>query len=444
MFRAQKMLLRNSIGSEVLCSCENLHSIRLTKVVQGAKILRWAGDMDTVHLTPSTTVVLVPQHERRPDKYRSAHKVLSDIAAFCKKNVVLIVATVAAAISCVFVPPDAAYADYFDWKTLVSLFCMLAVVAALRNIMFFRILAHNIIKVFKTTRASVTALVFITYIASMLIANDMALITFLPLGMFVLAAEDKHKYMPFTFVMQTIAANLGGMITPFGNPQNLYLYNNFDIPTGEFFKIMAIPTAISLVLIALCCLFVKKEPLEETEKNIAKLHWKKALVYFVMFAYAIAIVFRAVPFWSGLIVVVPLLLVMDRKALRDVDYALLLTFMMFFVFSGNLARIPAVREFFGNLLEKNTLVTGALCCQFISNVPSAILLSGFTDNYAPLLVAVNIGGCGTLISSLASLITFKQFCAIEPKKAGKYLIVYHGLSFFFLGVLLLCCFFIYR
>lgn len=398
--------------------------------------------MDIAKQLSSVSVTLVndDKHNHRDEK--PFNRFLHKVAAFCKKNVVLLVATVVAAISCIFVPPDAAYADYFDWKTLVSLFCMLAVIAALRNIMFFRILARNIIKVFKTTRASITALVFITYVASMLIANDMALITFLPLGIFVLAAEDKHKYMPFTFVMQTIAANLGGMITPFGNPQNLYLYNTFNIPTGEFFKIMAIPTAISLVLIALCCVFVKKEPLVCEEQQIAKLNVKRAVVYFAMFAYAIAIVFRAVPYWTGLLVI-PVLLVMDRKALKDVDYALLLTFMMFFVFSGNLSRIPAVSEFFGGLLEKNTLLTGAFCCQFISNVPSAILLSGFTDTYAPLLVAVNIGGCGTLISSLASLITFKQFCAIEPKKAGKYLVVYHAMSFGFLAVLILSCVFIY-
>ncbi len=398
--------------------------------------------MDIAKQLSSVSVTLVNDDKYNHRDEKPFNRLLHKVAAFCKKNVVLLVATVVAAISCIFVPPDAAYADYFDWKTLVSLFCMLAVIAALRNIMFFRILARNIIKVFKTTRASITALVFITYVASMLIANDMALITFLPLGIFVLAAEDKHKYMPFTFVMQTIAANLGGMITPFGNPQNLYLYNTFNIPTGEFFKIMAIPTAISLVLIALCCVFVKKESLVCEEQQIAKLNVKRAVVYFAMFAYAIAIVFRAVPYWTGLLVI-PVLLIMDRKALKDVDYALLLTFMMFFVFSGNLSRIPAVSQFFGGLLEKNTLLTGAFCCQFISNVPSAILLSGFTDNYAPLLVAVNIGGCGTLISSLASLITFKQFCAIEPKKAGKYLVVYHAMSFGFLAVLILSCVFIY-
>lgn len=307
--------------------------------------------MDIAKQLSSVSVTLVNDDKYNHRDEKPFNRFLHKVAAFCKKNVVLLVATVVAAISCIFVPPDAAYADYFDWKTLVSLFCMLAVIAALRNIMFFRILARNIIKVFKTTRASITALVFITYVASMLIANDMALITFLPLGIFVLAAEDKHKYMPFTFVMQTIAANLGGMITPFGNPQNLYLYNTFNIPTGEFFKIMAIPTAISLVLIALCCVFVKKEPLVCEEQQIAKLNVKRAVVYFAMFAYAIAIVFRAVPYWTGLLVI-PVLLIMDRKALKDVDYALLLTFMMFFVFSGNLSRIPAVSEFFGGLLEK--------------------------------------------------------------------------------------------
>ena len=402
-----------------------------------------ASVMDRIHITPSTSVVLAPRRDGDGHfEVLSVRGAGKSIAAFCKKNVVLIVATVAAAVSCFFVAPDEGYLDYFDWRTLVSLFCMLAVVAALRNIMFFRILARNVIKIFKTTRAAIAALVFITYIASMLIANDMALITFLPLGMFVLAEEDKHKYMPFTFVMQTIAANLGGMLTPFGNPQNLYIYNKFNVPTGEFFEIMAVPTVISLVLIALCCVFVKKEPLESRDKDIAPLNVKRTVVYFALFAYALAVVFRAVPFWTGLVVVIPVLLFMDRKALKDVDYALLLTFMMFFVFSGNLARIPAVNDFFGGLLQKNTLLTGAFCCQFISNVPTAILLSGFTDNYKALLYAVNIGGCGTLISSLASLITFKQFCAIQPGKAGKYLLVCHGLNFAFLGVMLLCCYFL--
>ena len=353
---------------------------------------------------------------------------------FIKKNMVFSIAAVAAIISCFFVLPDKQYINYFDFKTLVSLFVMLAVISALRHISFFRILANKIIKVFKTTRSAITALVFITYFASMLIANDMALITFLPLGYFVLATTKKEKHMAFTFIMQTIAANLGGMITPFGNPQNLYLFNSFNIATSEFFAIMWKPTVVSVVLILLCCLLIKNEPLECGKTTNKKLDVKKAIIYFAFFAYAIVIVFRVVPYWTGLFII-PVLYFMDKQSVFDVDYVLLLTFCMFFVFSGNLARIPAVNQFFANLLDKNTLLTGVLSCQVISNVPSAILLSGFTADYANLLVAVNIGGCGSLISSLASLITFKHFTIYQPGKTKQYLLLAHALNFGFLAVL---------
>ena len=357
------------------------------------------------------------------------------VLGFIKKNMVFSIAAVAAIISCFFVTPDSQYISYFDFKTLVSLFVMLAVIAALRHISFFRILANKIVKIFKTTRSAIMAIVFITYFASMLIANDMALITFLPLGYFVLASTKKEKYMAFTFIMQTIAANLGGMITPFGNPQNLYLYNYFNIPTAEFFAIMWKPTVISVLLILICCMFVKSEPLEGGKPTNKKLDAKKAIIYFIFFAYAIIIVFRVVPYWTGLFII-PLLFFMDRQSVYDVDYILLLTFCMFFIFSGNLARIPAVNDFFANLLGHNVLLTGALSCQIISNVPSAILLSGFTTNYTHLLVAVNIGGCGSLISSLASLITFKHFAIYQPQNTKKYLVLAHALNFGFLAVLL--------
>ncbi|HIW56465.1 MAG TPA: anion permease [Firmicutes bacterium] len=341
-------------------------------------------------------------------------------------------------ISCFFVPPDSGYADYFDLRTLVSLFCMMIVVSAMRHIGLFRFLAQKIVRVFRTTRSAITALVFVTYAASMLIANDMALITFLPLGYFVLTATGKEKHMAFTFIMQTIAANLGGMLTPFGNPQNLYIYNYFNIPTGEFFGIMWPPTLISVALIAVCCLFVKSEPLDRSDKKNVTTDKKRTAVYLVMFVYAIIIVFRAVPYWTGL-VMVPILLFLDRKALVDVDYGLLLTFCMFFVFSGNMARIPAVDSFFRNLLAQNTLLTGVLSCQIISNVPSAILLSGFTTDYAALLMAVNIGGCGTLISSMASLISYKHFAIYRPAEVKKYLLMAHGLNFGFLALLTGAC-----
>ena len=354
---------------------------------------------------------------------------------FIKKNAVAVIAFFAALITSLFVPPDKEYLGYLDYKTLSCLFCVLAVVCALKNVNFFFVLARKIVQAFKTARMSVLALVYVTFIGSMLIANDMALLTFLPLGYLVLEASGKKKYMAFTFVMQNIAANLGGMLTPFGNPQNLYLYTKYAIPTGEFMQIMALPFALSVLLITVCCIvFVKPEPLE-TQGETAKIDPKRTAVYLLLFALSIAIVFRGIPYFIGLIVIPAVLLFMDRKALKDVDYSLLFTFVFFFIFSGNMSRIEGVRNFFSGLLAKNTLLVSVLSCQCISNVPSAILLSQFTGNYADLLVGVNIGGVGTIISSLASLITFKEYLRHNPGKAGRYLLVFSLFNFGFLILL---------
>ena len=235
--------------------------------------------------------------------------------------------------------------------------------------------------------------------------------------------------------MQNIAANLGGMLTPFGNPQNLYLYTRFNIPTGEFMTVMLIPFLLSITLITLCCIvFVKSEPLviKGERHSIDK---KRAVVYGALFALSIAIVFRGIPYLAGLIIIPPVLIFADRKALKMVDYGLLLTFVFFFIFAGNMARIDLVRDFLSGLLDKNTLLVSTLSCQFISNVPSAILLSQFTENYADLLVGVNIGGTGTLIASLASLITFKEYVRHNPGKTLKYMLTFSAFNFGFLAIL---------
>ncbi len=354
---------------------------------------------------------------------------------FIKKNAVMVIALVAAVVTSVIIPPDAQYAAYFDLKTLACLFCVLAVVCALKNIYFFYMLARKIVRFFKNAKMAVLALVYITFIGSMLIANDMALLTFLPLGYFVLSTTGKEKYMAFTFIMQNIAANLGGMLTPFGNPQNLYLYSSFDIPNLEFMGIMAPPFVLSVILITACCvIFVKAEPLELDDLRIVLNPWK-TLLYMLLFALSIAIVFRGIPYWIGLVVIPVVLLLVDRKALKAVDYPLLLTFVFFFIFAGNMARIEEVRMFFSSLLDKSTLLFSILSCQIISNVPSAILLSQFTHNYTDLLVGVNIGGVGTLISSLASLITFREYVKHNPGKSGYYIAVFSAFNFTFLLIL---------
>lgn len=353
---------------------------------------------------------------------------------FLKKNVVMTVAFIAAVLTSFFVPIDKEYLEYFDFKTLTCLFCVLAVVCALKNISFFYLLAKNIVICFKNARMCILALIYITFIGSMLIANDMALLTFLPLGYFVLTTAKLHKYMAFTFIMQNISANLGGMLTPFGNPQNLYLYSKFNIPTDEFLRIMLPPFVVSVVLITVCCLFIKpiKIDINDEETYISK---RRTIFYLCLFALSIAIVFKGIPYILGLIIIPICLFFTDKKALKDVDYPLLLTFFFFFIFAGNMARITIVRELFSTLLDKSTLIFSIVSCQIISNVPSAILLSQFTDNYKELLIGVNVGGTGTLIASLASLITFREYVKHNPGKTLYYILMFSLFNFGFLIVL---------
>ena len=354
---------------------------------------------------------------------------------FLKGNAVMYIAFMAAAITSIIVPVDREYLGYIDLKTISCLYSVLAVVCALKNIRFFYTLAQKIVELFKNIRLCVLALVYITFIGSMLIANDMALLTFLPLGYFVLSSTGKQKYMAFTFIMQNIAANLGGMLTPFGNPQNLYLYTKFNIPNGEFMSIMAPPFIVSILLITFCCIvFVKPEPLEVKGETV-KLPIGKTVLYLALFVLSIAIVFRTIPYYIGVVVITAVLLFADKEALKKVDYPLLLTFVFFFIFAGNMARIDIVRDFFSMLLEKSTLLFSVFSCQVISNVPSAILLSQFTDNYRELLVGVNIGGVGTLISSLASLITFSEFRILYPEQTKKYLVMFTVINLIFLVVM---------
>ena len=342
------------------------------------------------------------------------------LAAFVQKNTVLCIAAILAIASAILVPPDQAYLGYFDTRTLTCLFCTLAMVCALRHIRFFTCIACGIISVTKNLRRSVLALVYITFIGSMLIANDMALLTFLPLGYIVLSETGEERHMAYVFILQNIAANLGGMLTPFGNPQNLYLYGKFNIPTGEFMLIMLPPFAFSVLAIVLCCVvFVKPESLSLPEEAVT-LNKPRLAAYLALFA----------------------VFVLDRSALKKVDYALLFTFVFFFIFSGNMSRISAVRDLLSELLAKNTLLVSVLSCQCISNVPSAILLSGFTGNYKALLLGVNIGGTGTPIASLASLITLKEYTSRYPESAGKYLAMFSAFNFAFLIALTIFCSFL--
>ncbi len=367
----------------------------------------------------------------------TAHFHIDDLLKWLKKNIVLCIAFSLAIATSVIVPPDAEYADYFDWKTLACLFSVLAVVCALKNIRFFTILAHKIVSLTGNLRAAVIALIYITFIGSMLIANDMALLTFLPLGYYVLHATDNERYMAPVFILQNIAANLGGMLTPFGNPQNLYIYSYFNIPTGEFMKIMLPVFLMAIAMITVCCLFFPGHAIELTDKTVSKLPPKRTMLYLLLFALSIVMVFRVIPYWIGLSVIAIGIGLADRDAMKKVDYPLLLTFFCFFIFAGNMSRIPLINQMMTAWMAKEPLWISIGSCQVISNVPSAILLSRFTGDYRSLLLGVNIGGTGTLIASLASLITFREYTSHNPGKAGRYIAIFSAFNFAFLIVLAL-------
>lgn len=365
------------------------------------------------------------------------------VEAIIRSNIVVVVAAMAAILTSFMVTPDREYWSYLDFRTLSTLFCMLAIVSALKNIHFFQISATKIVTYFKTTRTSILALVYITFIGSMIIANDMALITFLPLGYYVLNSTNQKKHMAFAFIMQNIAANLGGMLMPFGNPQSLYLYSFFDISSIEFIKIMFLPFIVSIILITTCCLFIKSEKLVISESFDTPLDKKRTILYSTLFLFFLAIIFRYISYIYGLVAITFILLIFDSKALKDIDYPLLLTFTAFFIFAGNVSRIEILSNFFQNIMEKSTLLTGVVACQFISNVPSAILLSRFTENYRELLVAVNIGGTGTLIASLASLITYREYLKHNPNKQLYYLKRFSIYNFGFLTILTVIALIVY-
>lgn len=363
---------------------------------------------------------------------------MNKVLNWAKNNFVFIIVVLVAIISCFFVPIDKEYLNYFSnaGETLTCVFSILIIVVALENIDFFQKVARMLVKKFKNSRSIIMALILITYISALINANDMALLTFLPLTYLVLKYTNKTKYLAFTFVMQNVASNLGGMISPIGNPQNIYLFSYYNISLLEFLKIMAIPTVTALLLTILICLFVKKEPLEYTDEYNQKIDLKKLILYIVLFILTLLVVCGIVPYYIALPIIILTMLIIDRKAFIKVDYTIVLTFVCFFIFSGNIARIPTVN----NLMTKfasNTFLCSYLSCQLISNLPTAILLSKFTNNYQALLVSINIASLGIIFTSISGIISLKSFMKYnkENKKGVWY---YIGLDFLInMGMLLI-------
>jgi len=362
---------------------------------------------------------------------------------FVKKNFMVTVAWLLAVVTMFFVPPDKEYLGYFDMKTLICLLTIMLCVTAYKNSDIFSVLAVKLIKKLKNTRALTMALVFITYVASIIIANDIALLTFLPLAIAVFKGCGKEKYVAACVILQTIGANLGGMIMPFGNPQSLYIFSFYGLTVSEFVSVMFIPFLVSLVMITVVCLFIPKEDAEVISESTTKVDYKRVAVYTVLFAVSLLSVFDIVNKYIVLAVVIIGIFACDIKVFKGVDYGLLLTFTAFFIFANNMARIEPVYNVVSRLTEANTLLAAVLGCQVMSNVPTGIFLSQFTADWKSLLVGVNIAGVGTPISSLASLITLKAYTQNFPSQTGSYMKKFLIFNFSFLIVLTLICFFIY-
>ena len=358
---------------------------------------------------------------------------MKKIIEYLKGEIVLFVALIAALFSMLVVPPDAAYAGYVDTHVLMLLFALMAVVAGLKRCGLMDRLCQLLISRAGSVRMLGAALSLACFFSAMLVTNDVALITFVPLTTALLAAFPGQLILAVT--IETIAANLGSMATPIGNPQNLYLYAHYAMPMGDFLRAVGPLTLASLALVLLSCLLLTGEKIQTERTETKPVDQKALLLHGVQFVVCLLSVLGVMPHAASFAFVLVTMLMFDRRLLAQVDYALLATFVCFFVFVGNLGRVEAVSSLLGSVIAGREMEVGILASQVISNVPAALMLSGFTQDAAALMRGVDLGGLGTLVASLASLISFKLYMKAPGAKAGKYLSVFTVLNLLFLAVL---------
>ncbi|MHC1691706.1 MAG: SLC13 family permease [Sphaerochaetaceae bacterium] len=356
--------------------------------------------------------------------------------AFIKRETVLVLACSLAIVSVFLVPPSAAYIGYIDFKVLGCLFSLMVVVAGFRKVHLFDRMAFFLLRRVHSLRQVSGVLVGITFFTSMWITNDVSLLTFVPFTLVVFTLCGDRKPILLTVVLQTVAANIGSSLTPVGNPQNLYIYSFYGMGGGEFFTTM-LPLVVSGAFLLVVFLWgvrggsgMVSVPLEQPEPV------ERALLvrYLILFIIAIASVFNLVPWYLAVVVIA---LAAQKTLLKQVDYSLLLTFVGFFIFVGNMGAIEPVKRFLERLLEGRVFLTSLFASQIISNVPATLLLAPFTDGSRQLLLGVNAGGCGTLIASLASVISFKGYVKHDPDGAGRYLGVFTLVNIAFVALFML-------
>ncbi len=370
---------------------------------------------------------------------------MKKILAFARKEAVLSIATVLAFASAFLVHPDRHYISYIDFRTLAILLCLMSVMAGLRRLGIFDRMGSALLSKTKSFSQVAMVLVGLCFFGSQLITNDVALITFVPFTFVVLellGGDLAEKWAVPIVAMQTIAANLGSMATPIGNPQNLYLYGLSGLSFGQFLA-LTIPYAAVAALLLMVWVIVacRKAPAMERFRRdnppMERKAKKLTALYAALFALCLACVARFVPYPVMLVVCVIAVAALDRETFRYVDYSLLATFVAFFIFIGNLGRIPAFSGWLGSILQGRVVSVSVLASQVTSNVPAALLLSGFTQDVKALIVGTNLGGLGTLIASMASLISYRQICAGNPSQKGKYFRLFTVSNVVFLILLLI-------
>lgn len=360
---------------------------------------------------------------------------------FIKNETVLSVAVILAVISSFFITPDIKYLNYIDFRTIGLLFCLMTVMAGLQKTGVFSFMAENLLKKIHSTKSLIFILVMLCFFFSMLITNDVALITFVPFTFTVLdmlGGDIKNQTIIPVVAMQTVAANLGSMLTPIGNPQNLYLHGISGLGVGEFMLLMLPYTVISFVLLSAWALLRKGKggvKIDFNDKTRIK-NKGKVVIHSALFCVCLLTVAHALDYRIMLLVVIATTAAADYRIFARVDYTLLLTFIAFFVFIGNMGRIPIFSNYINSIINGRECIKGILSSQLISDVPAALLLSRFTDNIRPLIVGVNIGGLGTLIASMASLISFKYIGRENKSVRGRYLLYFTAVNVIFLAVLL--------
>lgn len=348
---------------------------------------------------------------------------ITRLNSFFRRETVFCVSAALAALSVLAVPPDAGYLAYPDYRSLALLFCLMLIVAGFRSLGVFDRLGRSLLRRSGSLRGLAMVLTLLCFFSSMVITNDVALLTFVPFTLAVFQMIGREDRVLTLVVLETIAANLGSMATPIGNPQNLYLFSASDLTTGQFAWAVVPYAALALAMLLAALWFQPRTPLQALlpGHEAPAASWGRLAPFLALLALCLLVVFRVVPYGPALVCVAVVVLAVDRKLFLSVDYFLLLTFLCFFVFIGNLKRVPALNELLVSLVQGHELPAGILASQVISNVPAAVLLAGFTKDFPALLTAVNLGGLGTLVASLASLISFKLFAAAYPGRRGAYL-----------------------